>query len=313
MNTNTLDLSRKVIFVLLINLSFTFSAQAQQETITLWENGIPGSKSSDAYKEQVDYKNDKINSLSKVTTPEMTVFTPQKANGTAVVICPGGGYLHLAIDKEGFKIGDWFAKHGVTAFVLKYRLPSNVIMQDKMIGPLQDAQRAMRIVRQNATKYNIDTSKVGIMGFSAGGHLASTLSTHYNDSVYDSEPGVSAKPDFSILLYPVISMQEEITHRGSRENLLGKNPEDTLVDFYSNEKQVNSATPITFLIHAADDNVVPVANSINYFTALNANHVKTEMHIYETGGHGFGLGTEETSNSWPDALALWLKKNDLIN
>jgi acetyl esterase/lipase len=288
------------------------SVQAQ-EVVNLWDTEIPGSKTSTEYSEEQDMDGNQLVGVSRVIQPQLTVFKAAEPSGAAVIICPGGGYGYLAIDKEGVKVAQWFNTKGITAFVLKYRLPSDLIMENKTIGPLQDAQRAMRLVRENAQEYEIDTAKVGIMGFSAGGHLASTLSTHYNDKVYETDGAITAKPNFSILLYPVISMQEGITHQGSRENLLGKNPSAADVDRFSNEMQITAKTSPTFLVHAADDQAVPVKNSIDYFTALNQNNVPVEMHIYEKGGHGFGLGTAPTNNAWPESLALWLKTYGLIN
>ncbi|RXG25405.1 Acetyl esterase/lipase [Leeuwenhoekiella marinoflava DSM 3653] len=286
---------------------------AQQKEVKLWDE-IPGSIAAEDYKEEQALDGDVVSGYSKVSEPTLTIFEPEsgKATGTAVVICPGGGYSHLAINKEGYKLGAWFAEQGVTGFVLKNRLPSDAIMKDKTIGPLQDAQRAIRYVRQNASTYGIDTSKVGIMGFSAGGHLASTAATHYADHVYESTEGVSAKPDFSMLIYPVISLQRGITHQGSRDNLLGKNASQEAVYKFSGEYQVTPETPMTFLVHATDDGAVSVANSINYYLALKDAGVPVEMHIYEDGGHGFGMGRSATANSWPEALSLWLKKHDLI-
>jgi acetyl esterase/lipase len=255
-----------------------------------------------------------LSSTSKVTVPTLTLFLPnsKKSNGTAVVICPGGGYSHLAIDKEGFKVASWLNTLGITAFVLKYRLPSDWIMENKTIGPLQDAQEAIRMVRRHANTWNINPEKIGIMGFSAGGHLASTLSTHYLDDVYVHD-SISAKPNFSILIYPVISMENEITHKGSRTNLLGNVPSEDLMVLYSNEKQIDSLTPPTFLIHATDDKAVPVENSIQYYMALKDNNIPVEMHIFENGGHGFGLGVKDTSLYWTDSCEQWLKSNKYID
>ncbi|WP_031428900.1 alpha/beta hydrolase [Flavimarina sp. Hel_I_48] len=310
-NYKTIKKDKKTAFMVLI-CSLLISSAHTQEKIELWEGGIPGEIKSATYTEKQEMEGEQLVGVSQVTVPEMTLFKPSKPNGTAVVICPGGGYGFLAINKEGFKIAQWFNERGITAFVLKYRLPSEEIMEDKSIGPLQDAQQAIRLVRTNAKKYGIDENKVGIMGFSAGGHLASTLSTHYNKKVYENSSESSAKPDFSILIYPVISMLDDITHKGSRENLLGKSPTMELMENYSNEKQIDSATPKTFLIHAADDGAVPVENSLTYFTALNTYKVPAEMHIYENGGHGFGLGTGATHNAWPNALNLWLQTHKLL-
>jgi acetyl esterase/lipase len=230
----------------------------------------------------------------------------------AVVICPGGGYAVLSIDKEGINIAKWFNSIGISAFVLKYRLPSDEIMKDKTVGPLQDAQEAIRTLRRNAKKWNLDESKIGVIGFSAGGHLASTVSTHYLDKVYDSKDEISARPDFSMLIYPVITMENGITHNGSKESLLGKTPSEDLIAKYSNEKEVNENTPPTFLVHATDDHSVPVENSINYYLALKKNKVIAEMHLYQNGGHGFGLGTQGTNTDWPTACESWLAANKII-
>lgn len=298
---------------LIFNLGNIGLFYAQNQTIPLWSGEIPNAKIVTNYNEIKVFKDSIFYSTSNVTLPTISVFLPKevKSNGTSIVICPGGGYSHLAIDKEGFKVAKWLNKLGITAFVLKYRLPNDLIMKNKIVGPLQDAQEAIRYVRRNAIKWNLNSEKIGIIGFSAGGHLASTLSTHYMDKVYDVTDTVSAKPNFSILIYPVISMNSKITHKGSRNNLLGEKPMNALIEKYSNELQVNSNTPKTFLIHATDDKVVPVENSINYYLALKNNQVSAELHLFENGGHGFGLGVEETSKSWTTLLQNWLVFNNL--
>tara|TARA_R110002050_G_scaffold153728_2_gene281457 strand:- start:46181 stop:48001 length:1821 start_codon:yes stop_codon:yes gene_type:complete len=285
-----------------------------QEVLPVWPNGVPNSLLNKEYNEVLTYDEaNEIRGVSKVTNPSLTVYLAEgnKSNGAAVVICPGGGYSHLAINKEGYKVAKWFNSIGVSAFVLKYRLPNDLIMNDKSVGPLQDAQEAIRLVRRNAVQWKINPNKIGIIGFSAGGHLASTLSTHYNEKVYDSGP-LSARPDFSILIYPVISMEDGVTHHGSKRNLLGEKVRADLVDKFSNEKQIDANTPPTFLIHAVDDKAVPVENSINYLLRLKENNVPAELHIYEKGGHGFGLGREGTSTYWPESLKIWLSANDFI-
>jgi acetyl esterase/lipase len=310
----TLKSKHLFIFLTYFSLVSIGTLYAQNETITLWPNEIPNAIENSDYNEMEVIKDSQLTSTSKVTVPTLSLFLPDKdkSNGTAIVICPGGGYLHLAIDKEGFRIAKWLNTLGITAFVLKYRLPSDEIMENKTIGPLQDAQEALRIVRRDAKKWNINPEKIGIMGFSAGGHLASTVSTHYLDEVYVHDT-ISAKPNFSILIYPVISMEEEITHQGSKTNLLGNTPSDSLVKFYSNEQQIDSLTPPAFLIHASDDKVVPVENSINYYKALKNNNVPAELHIYEKGGHGFGLGVKDTSLYWTVSCEHWLKSNKYVD
>lgn len=288
-------------------LGMTGFLQAQNETIPLWSNEIPGAIISENYKEVAVLENGITDKVSKVTTPTLTVFVPEKPNGSAMVICPGGGYAYLSINKEGYKVAKWLNTLGITAFVLKNRLPSDEIMKDKTIGPLQDAQEAIRYVRRNAGKWAINTEKVGVIGFSAGGHLASTLSTHYKDEVYKATDSISARPDFSLLIYPVISMEEKITHKGSRNNLLGTAPSTALIEKYSNEKQIDSLTPPTYIVHAVDDKSVPVENSIQYFLALKNNKVPCEIHFYEKGSHGFGLGNNGTSKNWTKECEEWLR------
>lgn len=287
-----------------------FHANAQNQVITLW-NKIPDEIKAPDYKEKEILSDGKVQSTSLVTIPTLTAFFPAvtKPNQTAVIILPGGGYQHLAIDKEGTKVAQWLNSLGIPAFVLKYRLPNDLIMKNKNVGPLQDAQEALRYVRQNAAKWNLDPNKIGILGFSAGGHLASTLSTHYDDKVYESAYKVSARPDFSLLLYPVISMENQTTHKGSQTSLLGNNPSQELIDSFSNEKRVTAQTPPAFLIHATDDTTVLPENSINYYLALKKNGVAAELHLYEKGGHGFGLGVNDTSKFWTRDCEEWLKAN----
>lgn len=309
MKTTKTQFSRGITLSFLL-FSGLFSMSAQNQVIPLWDK-IPDELKTGNYKEKPELKDGKVQSTSQVSVPTLSIFIPKEAkpNQTAVVICPGGGYTHLAFDKEGTKVAEWFNSLGIAAFVLKYRMPTDLTMKNKNVGPLQDAQEAIRYVRQNAVKWNIDPNKVGILGFSAGGHLASTASTHYDDKVYESAYKVSARPDFSLLIYPVISMENEITHKGSQTNLLGENPSKELIDSYSNEKKVTSQTPPTFLIHATDDTVVIPENSINYYLALKKNGVSAELHIYEKGGHGFGLGVADTSKFWTSDCAEWLKSN----
>ncbi len=299
---------------LIISLGFTSLISSQNKEIPLWDI-IPGAIQSADYKQdsRLDAQGN-ITGIRKVTEPTLKVFLADNtiSKNAAVIICPGGAYALLSHDKEGDKVAEWFKSIGISAFVLKYRLPSDVIMKDKTIGPLQDAQEAIRTLRRRAIEFNLDTTKIGIMGFSAGGHLASTLSTHYNDKLYDSKDSISARPDFSLLIYPVISMEDAITHKGSKENLLGKNASSEMIRAYSNETQVDSNTPKTFIVHATDDKAVPVENSIYYYLALKQFFVPVEMHIYETGGHGFGLGVQGTTKNWTETCEKWLITNGLI-
>ena len=283
------------------------SIMAQQKAIPLYPNGVPNSKPAPAdYVEEMD----KNSFVVGVTIPTITPYFADKAkaNGTAIVICPGGGYIGLSMENEGSNIAKAFNKIGVTAFVLTYRLPSDSIMVDKTIGPLQDAQRAIQIIRQRASEWGIDPHKIGIIGFSAGGHLASTAITHFDKVVINNKDNINLRPDFGILIYPVISMGPK-THTGSKENLIGKNASQELMDLFSNEKQVTANTPPTFLVAAEDDNVVPVENSLMFYHALLDNKVKAEMHIYQAGGHGFGLYNKTTKDLWFDRLTNWMDEN----
>ncbi|MGN0231819.1 MAG: alpha/beta hydrolase [Muribaculaceae bacterium] len=227
--------------------------------------------------------------------PELTVFVAKNPNGMAILACPGGGYHGLAMDHEGFNMADWFNAQGITYGVLRYRMPHG----DKT-APLADASKAMRIMRSHAEEWHID--KIGVMGSSAGGHLASTLSTHYADA--------ETRPDFQILFYPVISMDLAITHRGSHDNLLGKNPSATDEELFSNEKQVNANTPPAFVMHSFGDNVVPIENSINYVKALVDNGVKNcSVHFYPVGGHGWGYNDSFIyKRQWTGELEKWLRE-----
>lgn len=293
----------KKIFKILLAIFLANPAIAQQ-TIPLYDGAIPNSIPT-PNKESSNSQNFNIN----VTEPTLGIYLPSKeiANGTAVIICPGGGYHGLVMKNEGWEIAENMNKLGVAAFVLKYRLPSDLTMKDKSIGPLQDAQRAIQMVRERASDWNVDPHKVGIMGFSAGGHLASTVETHFNTSYTENSKGINLRPDFAILVYPVISFSDSLTHLGSRNALIGKNPSAENIKLFSNELQVTPETPPTFLIQAEDDKTVSVKNSIVFFLALLQNHVPAGLHIFPTGGHGFPL--EPAHSNWFNYCASWLKEN----
>lgn len=280
-----------------------------QEVISLYNGTIPGSKVSATYAEVTDNGSDGIDRISKVTNPTLTIFPApaNKANGTAVIICPGGGYSILAINHEGYNIAKRFNEIGITAFVLKYRLPNEETMVDKTYALLQDAEQAIYLVRKGAKKFKIKPNKIGIMGFSAGGHFASTLLAHYNDVKITDAEKISLRPDFAALIYPVISFEESV-HTGTMKNLLGPNPPDSLKHYFSANQNVNKQTSPTFLVHAKDDKVVPVENSILLNEALKINKVKTDIYLYEKGGHGFGLKNKTSDVDWFALLTDWLKK-----
>jgi len=305
---NNYFLKRGAIVTLLLSLTVG-KINAQSKVIPLWEKEVPGAIANQEYKETLDSL-DNWTKMRFVTNPRLDMYSPPagKANGTAVIICPGGAYWGLAVKHEGKEVAEWFNEMGITAFVLKYRLPSEAIMKDKSIGPLQDGQRAIRLVRSHAKEWSINPDKIGIMGFSAGGHFAATVSTHFMEKVYESTDTTSSRPDFSLLIYPVISMNESITHAGSRYNLLGANPSPEQIKRFSNELQVTGNTPPAFMVHSMDDAAVPVQNSVNYAMALQKNKVSCELHLYKTGGHGYGLGKSiNTESSWPEACRKWLQ------
>ena len=275
--------------------------------ISLYKNRVPNNK--DVADKENSTTRDNVTRIAKVSKPTLTVFKPEKPNGKAVIICPGGGYAILAFDKEGTRVAEEFNKWGVTAFVLKYRLPDDSINIDRSLAPLQDAQQAIRFVRTNAKEFGVDRNKIGIMGFSAGGHLASTAATHFTMKAdVTNNDTVSVRPDFAILIYPVISFDSTFGHKGSRNNLVGANAPKKVIDLYSNELQVTSATPPAFLIHTGDDATVPVENSIRFYQACIKNKVPAEMHIYPGGGHGFGMYNRTTDDSWMERLRNWLSK-----
>ncbi|MEY3152017.1 MAG: hypothetical protein RLZZ333_614 [Bacteroidota bacterium] len=250
--------------------------------------------------------------ISNVSIPGYIFFSAgTDAPKPCVVICPGGGYRILASEHEGTDVAKYFNSIGMHALVLKYRIPSDEHQPDKKIAPLQDAQRAVQLVREHAKEWKVDPNKVGIMGFSAGGHLASSLAVHYDDIKIKENSKLSVRPDFQILGYPVISFSK-FSHVGSRKNLLGKDSTESMMNYFSNEMHVNSNTPIAFLVHAKDDKVVPIENSHLYVDALKSNGVEAELFVYETGGHGFGMINKTSPESWINAMKAWLQKNKII-
>ena len=281
-----------------------------QETFSLYKASIPNSKPSPD-QEVTLIRDAKHINISKISIPTISVYlpSPEKANGTAIIICPGGGYVNTAIGHEGFEVAKTLNDMGVTAFVLKYRIPNDSTMVNKEIGPLQDAQRAIQLVRQRAAEWKVNSSSVGILGFSAGGHLASTAGTHFTKAAIDNKENTNLRPDFMVLLYPVISFSDSLAHLGSRNQLIGKMPNLEKIREYSNELQVTAQTPPTFLVHAGDDKGVKVQNSINLYLALQKNNVPAELHVYPKGGHGFGMDNASTQDKWMERLKNWLDMN----
>ena len=298
---------KKRFMSIVLFLSISFAANAQQ-IINLYRGDIPNSKIS--YVKETYEQN--AGMFRNVINPTLEIFLPEKekATGAAIIICPGGGYSVVVYQVEGIKTAKEFAKNGIAAFVLKYRIPNDSTMTDKKIGPLQDALQAIKIVRENSAKWEIDVNKVGIMGFSAGGHLASTAATHFDRTIVENEKGTNLRADFQILVYPVISMNDKLTHKDSRKQLLGDNPSKEIVDEFSNELQVTENTPPAYITHAGDDKVVDVDNCIVYYESLRRHNVPAEMHIYPKGNHGFVL--RQSTEEWIMPVLRWMKNSKFI-
>ncbi|MGD8781110.1 MAG: alpha/beta hydrolase [Ignavibacteria bacterium] len=294
----------KICFAILFVFSMNITGQ---EITDLYQDAVPNSKNSEVKEKEHS------GMFSGVTKPTLEIYLPEKENstGAAVIICPGGEYAVVVYQAEGVKTAQEFAKNGVAAFLLKYRLPDDSTMIDKKIGPLQDAQQAIKVVRDNALKWGVDINKIGIMGFSAGGHLASTEAVHYKKALIENSSNTNLRPDFQILIYPVISMQDSLTHLDSRKNLLGTNPSKEIIDEFSNELRVNANTPPAYITHAGDDTVVDVDNSIVYYEQLRHHNVPAELHVYPEGNHGFVLS--QPIEEWMTPILKWMKNSKWIN
>lgn len=281
----------KTIFIsVLLSVATMLSAQNTFE-LSLWPNGAPNSNGLTGTEEDLEGGR-----VANVVTPSITVYKAEKPNGIAIIMCPGGGYARLAMNHEGHDMAPWLNAQGITYIVLKYRMPNG-----HYEVPLSDAEQAIRLVRQHAKEWNIRPDRIGIMGASAGGHLAASLATLYSSN--------ETRPDFQVLFYPVISMVPGVTHGGSRQNLLGNNPSQELEDKYTLEKQVNAHTPQAFIMLSADDGAVPPANGIHYFEALLQHQVPATLHVYPTGGHGWGFRNAFTyKRQWTGELEKWLRE-----
>ncbi len=297
---------RKLILTVL--LLGAAAAQAQTQVLPLWPEGVPNARTAPGPERLEDGER-----VSNVSQPTLTVFPAayDRPGKTAVIICPGGGYSFLSSTREGQQYAQWLSGLGVTAFVLKYRLSDY-----GHPAPLQDVLRAIRLVRSHAAEYGVAPDRIGVMGSSAGGHLAASAATLYNNAAGRTGAAldsVSARPDFAMLMYPVIAMDAPAVHMGSREALLGKAPSPELVRLMSVEKQVTADTPPTLLIHSQDDGLVPVENSILFYQALTRAHVPAEMLLFEHGGHGMAMRLGQgTASDWPRRAEEWLRGRQLI-
>ncbi len=287
-------------------------AKTKTEKISLWGNNVPGLINT-TISETTIPKPDSLLRISNITHPTLEIFFPKKPNGTAVIICPGGGYGLVSYQSEGTMIAQWLNSLGITCGVLKYRMPGIGAFENNATAPLMDAQRAIQIVRTNAKKWHVNPEKTGIMGFSAGGHLAASASTLYKNFTLPQATPESVRPSFSILIYPVISMEDDITHKGSQKNLLSAGATDEIKKAFSCDEQADKNTPPAFLLHAANDQAVPFENSIRYFKALTSKGVKAQLNLIPEGGHGFGGSTPEIVKIWYPLLELWLQQQQLIS
>lgn len=281
---------RNILFLSLLFVTTILSAQKPVELL-LWPDGAPNTNGLTGTEE--DLQGGRV---ANVVNPSITVYRPAKPNGMAIIMCPGGGYARLAMNHEGHDMAAWFMAQGITYAVLKYRMPN-----EHYEVPLSDAEQAIRLMRKHAKEWNINPNRIGIMGASAGGHLAASLATLYGSD--------ATRPDFQILFYPVISMLKGVTHGGSRRNLFGENPSTELEQKYSLERQVSPKTPQAFIMLSADDGAVPPINGIGYFLSLREQKVPATLHVYPTGGHGWGFRDNFTyKRQWTDELEKWLRE-----
>lgn len=296
---------RFCLFSVLFTLPVMFFAQTIAE-FPLYPDGIVPNALPTGNREKTEVFDNGVEFTTGITLPSYSVFQPQHPNGQAVIIFPGGGYSGIAGDHEGRQVARVLNESGITAVVVKYRMPDGRSSSQPSLAPLQDAQQAIRQVRRNAAAWKINPRQIGIMGFSAGGHLAATAATHFKFKADGANSDTtSVRPDFVVLIYPVVSFTAGLVHAGSRDNLLGKKmPFKGAKDFFSLEKQVRSDCPPTFLVHAQDDGAVPVGNSLAYYEACVRAGVSAEMHLYPEGGHGFGMA----KNDWMGLLVAWLKR-----
>lgn len=305
--------TRGLVLLLSLGLSIT-TLGAEPETLELWSTPVPaGSAASEKVQERGDaHKPNRF--ITDITLPTLTVHLPprESATGAAVVICPGGGYAGVAIDKEGHDVARWLNSIGIAGIVLKYRMPRAELTGEGAPLPLLDVQQALRLVRRRAKEWNVKSDRVGVMGFSAGGHLASMAATRFGAAATATGPasapaGISDRPDFLILVYPVISMRDGVTHAGSRRRLLGENPPEERIEAFSSEKQVSPGCPPVFLVHVRND-PVRFENTQLFYDALKAHHVPAEMRLFDTGGHGFGLGQPGADvSTWPALCRRWME------
>lgn len=310
---------------LCLSSALSFSARAHLSTlhtgseIQLWPGTAPGGENVELTEQVIERSDDPHvhdRAWTGISHPSITAVVPKHPNGAALIVAPGGGYQRVVFDKEGYDLAPSMLSHGVTLFILKYRLPGDGFAHRQLV-PLQDAQRAIRIVRGHAKAWHLSPDRIGIIGFSAGGQLAASLGTRYNVDAYepvDDLDKLSARPNFLALLYPVISMQDGITHSGTRSQLLGDHPTADQINANSLELQVTDDTPPTFIAFASDDGSVPPANNLRFYQQLLAHDVAAEIHGFEYSGHGFGIrNAQGNARDWPKLLLDWLRDDHFLH
>lgn len=308
---------QRIIFLLLVVIILSVSScsstiqnasDISKISLPLYQQSIPNGLKSDDLETVRQGRSDDNIFLERITHPSITGYfpAPNAKKRKAIIICPGGGYSGLSMVAEGSEVAKRLAKEGIVAFVLKYRMPLKQTMIEPAFGPLQDIQQAIKLVRNNSEKWSLDQNNIGVMGFSAGGHLAASAAVHYNDAVVLNLNQQNLRPDFQILIYPVISFSENITHKGSRRNLLGNNFTSDQMRYFSNELQTTSNSPPAFILHASDDAAVPVQNALVYHDALFENNVSSQLVILPTGGHGFGM---KHKFDWFTSMIMWINTN----
>ncbi len=297
----------RLIFLLLLGLASCHTCLAQN-SIPLYQGAVPNNLPLEKDPEHTVDRPGGGRAFFDTAIPTLTIYQPPSPNGRAIIVCPGGGYVKTAFDKEGSWVAERLVEDSITVFVLKYRIPQAKVNINPSLAPLQDAQKAIRHVRTHASAYGLNQNQIGIMGFSAGGHLAASAATHFTSPAQsDLSDTTSVRPDFAMLIYPVISFTDSLTHLGSRTQLLGPSPDEAAIQQWSGEQQVSASTPPTFLVHAADDRSVKVENSIAFYQACLEAGVSAEMHLYARGGHGFGMYNKTTADDWVERLINWLR------
>ncbi|OFX28897.1 MAG: hypothetical protein A2W90_08520 [Bacteroidetes bacterium GWF2_42_66] len=304
-----MKLKYAILTILVVGFFFVQPCNAQPVEIPLYDNNSGIKKDSQSENRRYNPAGE-LTHISSVAVPRLLVYKPESPCGTGIIICPGGGYSNLNVENTRF-VANRLNRMGITVFVLVYRLPVNLLSPDKSIASLQDVQASFRLVRSRLAEWGLLSDRIGLWGSSAGGHLAAMAATHYSTSYVSGADTSGLRPDFLVLTFPVVSFRPGLVHKGSMKNLLGENPDEQQIAYYSPDEWVNTRTPVAFIVHANDDKSVSACNSIRFYEALKKAGVPAELHIYENGGHGFGIAPD-VGDSWFSQLEIWLKGRGLI-